>query len=198
MTNKLAIVEAAKVDLAVLGNKKGYQWLEKQPEPKPPYTSKAFRDASESADNRKAELMKLKADIDAGNITIADVMNLVKANGGKLAFKQAQDMLGITPKTRASKTVAASVAPVITPADDVQTITKAERYFFDALLQMLRPEDIAEAKKQVLARITAERLAEVQRQAEEEMKGLNIDSLIESLSVANTLPEAPESDKKKK
>jgi len=60
-------------------------------------------------------------------------------------------------------------------SEEVFTISKGERYFYDALLKMVSPADVANAKSLVLARFKQEQMEQIEREAEEQMKALNLD-----------------------
>ncbi|MCL5521607.1 hypothetical protein M5Y73_25865 [Citrobacter cronae] len=170
MSDKSELISKA-ADLKTLGNWKAWNWLEAQSEPKPATTSAEFRGVSVSAELRKAEAAKLKPLIDEKKVTINDVVKAVEAIGGKVAYAQMQGWLGIkvAPSVKA--------APVtVKQSEEVFTISKGERYFYDALLKMVRAEDIAEAKRIVLEQFKEEQMERIEREAQEQMKALNLDS----------------------
>ncbi|ELP3919275.1 hypothetical protein QUQ16_000175 [Escherichia coli] len=180
MTNKTDLIKEAGIDLAVLGNVKGWKWYNTQSNPKPAVTSSEFRAASEKSTNRKSEAVKAKTLINNKQITISDLMNAVKGAEGKVAYAQLQDWLGLKEEKRASKQSEKSSdinSSTTTINEDVTyTISKAERYFFDALLLMVQVSDIEEAKRLVFNRLLEEEKEEIERKAQEAMKTLNLDN----------------------
>jgi len=61
-------------------------------------------------------------------------------------------------------------------SEEVFTISKGERYFYDALLKMVSPADVANAKSLVLARFKQEQMEQIEREAEEQ-EGQQVDTL---------------------
>ncbi|KLV75592.1 hypothetical protein SK38_01442 [Citrobacter sp. MGH110] len=91
--------------------------------------------------------------------------------GGKVAYAQLQNWLGL----KAAKTTKQAAPVAVKQSEEVFTISKGERYFYDALLKMVSPADVANAKSLVLARFKQEQMEQIEREAEEQMKALNLD-----------------------
>lgn len=83
-----AAFEAAKVNVEVLGNKKGIDWLATQPEPKPAHASKKYKANSETFEARKAEALKLIPALDEGKIIVSYIEKYVGECGYSLQAGQ--------------------------------------------------------------------------------------------------------------
>ena len=176
MNTKL-LFESTGANLAVIGNVKGINWLSAHSEPKPSTTSAEYRAASETAERRKTEVEKLLPHFRDRTLTVANIVNAVKAVGGKVGANQVKKWLDESVEVTKADVKKAYVSAVLTLVQGL-SISKAERYFFDALLQMVRPEDIQEAKRLVEQRVIDEAEQAIRERAQAELKALNLDSLL--------------------
>lgn len=176
MNTKL-LFDSTGANLAVIGNLKGINWLAAHSEPKPTTTSAEYRAASETAEARKTEVERLLPHFRDNALTVANIVNAVKAVGGNVGANQVKKWLGESVEVVKADVKKAYVSAVLTPVQGL-SISKAERYFFDALLQMVRPEDIQEAKRLVEQRMIDEAEQAIRERAQAELKALNLDSLL--------------------
>lgn len=76
------------------------------------------------------------------------------------------------------------MAQVFGVADEPESIaiTKAQQYFYDAVIKMMSPEDLATARGVVLKRLQDEEAARIAAKAEAELKAMGLDDWMNSLN----------------
>lgn len=169
------LIKNVNVDLNVLGNVKAYKWLEKQSNKDTiKYTSKDFRTNSESKGNREAEALKLLDAYKSNKISTNDVIKAVKKVGGVVNANQLLQWWGVSSpsESKATKRKEQQSEQPFSPVskdDGGRWISKAESYFFDAVLMAMSEADIKTAQKAAESRIAAEALALIQEQATKEV-----------------------------
>ncbi|MGK3224022.1 hypothetical protein ACCW94_02880 [Enterobacter soli] len=155
---------------------------------------------------RCAEVMKLKPEIEAGRINKSDVVRFVGESNGMLSnatlIKWLKDGKGSNTASPSAGNRKSASKPVFTPEakqDGGRYISKAEVYFFDAVLATMTDDDIENAQQQAQARIAQEALAAIQEAAARE-----VNPMLEAIKArraeqlaAMDAPEAPQGDETK-
>lgn len=192
------LIKNVNVDLNVLGNVKAYKWLEKQPNKDSiKYTSKDFRTNSESKGNREAEALKLLDAYKSNKISTNEVIKAVKKVGGVVNANQLLQWWGVysPSESKATKRKEQQSEQPFSPVskdDGGRWISKAESYFFDAVLMAMSEADIKTAQKAAESRIAAEALALIQEQAAKEVNPML--EMIKARRAAQLEQEAPHAD----
>lgn len=178
----LNLLKSAGVNIAVLGNTKAAKWFDKQPEEfkadKNAKQRKEYIAQCEKPAARKAEALKMKEAVEKGTLTLDAICKAVESIGGTLGIQQLQGYLGMKkPAKRKSGYAAEQVTAVFTaPVVDNGsiTITKEQNYFFEAILSMMKQQDVEHAKKIVKQRIVAEQVEALNAKADAALEALDL------------------------
>ena len=171
-------IEMFGVNVGVLGNKKGIEYSKKNPDVSEVVKSK--NGYNEKRADRIAEIIKLApCFMDGASISLKKgelrdyLKDVLKLNLDTALLNEGLAEAGVEVKGRSKK--ADVVAPVseTAPSDGFRTLNKEESYFFDALLTMMRDEDIETAQNLVATRIENEMKDEIKKVTEARLSGLN-------------------------
>lgn len=182
MTTEYANVKQAikkyGVDVNVLGNKKGADYAKKHPELDRLAVAR-ISEANEPKANRLAEIDKLAVCFsDAADTPLkkGELMGYVKSLGltlDSILLNTGLKAFGVEVKSRGKKVSESAPVSEAAPSDGFRTLNKEESYFFDALLTMMRDEDIETAQNLVAKRIENEMKDEIKKVTEARLSGLN-------------------------